>query len=111
MNLKPKGYNVLVRMEQVELVSAGGVILHTTTEAEREQNGHDVGVIVAFGPTAYFGYQGCDGETAEMRAAKWGVKVGDQVEFIRYDGKIPRNPEFKDYRILQDGHIIAGYED
>ena len=63
--LKPTGYYILVRMEEVEQVSDGGIIIATNAEIKREQTGHDVGVIAAFGPTAFEGYQGIDGGNAE----------------------------------------------
>jgi co-chaperonin GroES (HSP10) len=105
--LKPTGYYVLIRMEEVEQVSEGGIIMATNAEHKREQNGHDVGVIVAFGPTCFDGYQGINGTTTEERAAQWGCKVGDRVEFNRYDGKVPRDADYQDHRIIQDAHIIG----
>lgn len=107
MELKPTGYYVLVKMEEVEVTSEGGIILSTKEEGEREQKGHDIGTIVSMGPTSWSGFQGCDAVTAEARAEQWGCKVGDKVEFNRYEGKTPRYEEFQDYRIIQDAHIIG----
>lgn len=107
MKLKPTGYYILIKMEQVERTSSGGIILNSNSENDRENAGHDVGVIVAIGPTAWTGFQGCDAETAEQRAAQWGCAIGNKVEFSRYDGKTPRYEEFRDYRIIQDAHIIG----
>lgn len=107
MKLKPTGYYILVKMEEVEITSEGGIVLATANEHQREQNGHDVGTIVSIGPTAFCGFQGCDAETPDGRAAQWGCAVGDKVEFNRYEGKVPRYEEFQDYRIIQDAHIIG----
>lgn len=107
MKLKPTGYYVLVKMEAVEVTSDGGIILSTKEEHEREQGGHDIGEIVEIGPTAWNGFQGCDAPTAVERAKQWGCEIGDKVEFNRYEGKVPRYEEFKDYRIIQDAHIIG----
>lgn len=111
MKLKPTGYYILVKMEEIELTSEGGIIIATKEENQREQAGHDIGIISAIGPTAWTGFQGCDAETAEGRAAQWGCKVGDKVEFSRYDGKVPRYEEFQNYRIIQDAHIIGVIEE
>jgi len=109
--IKPTGYYVLVKMELVEqTVSDGalaGFVIATKEEHQREQSGHDVGTLVALGPTAFNGFQGVVGTDAVVRAAEWGVKIGDKVEFNRYDGKTPSHPDFKDYRIIQDAHIIG----
>ena len=82
----------------------------SNTENEREKNGHDVGVIRSFGPTCFTGFKGIDesGDVAQ-RAKDYGVKIGDKVEFNRYDGKTPRNREFKDFRLIQDEHIVGVY--
>ncbi len=113
--LRPTGYYVLVKMEIVEReVKDGalkGFVLSTTNENTREQTGHDVGIVMSLGPTAFSGYQGIDGETALDRAQQWGVDVGGKVEFSRYDGKIPSHPDYKDYRIIQDAHIIGVIEE
>lgn len=111
MKINPTGYNVLLKMEDVEQVTKSGIVIATATENQREQAGHDVGTVVSVGPLAWAGYQGCDGETSEERAAQWGVKVGDKVEFNRYEGKVPRYPEFQNYRIIQDAMIIGVIEE
>ena len=110
MIINPTGYYILIEMEEVTQVSAGGIIMATKTENEREQNGHDVGVIRSFGPTCFMGFKGIsESDEVEERAKAYGVKVGDKVEFNRYDGKTPRNKEFKDFRLIQDEHIVGVY--
>lgn len=109
--IKPCGYYILIKMETVEqTVKDGaleGFVLTTTAENEREQSGHDVGVLVALGPTSFSGFQGINAIGSEGRAKQWGVNIGDKVEFNRYDGKIPSDPEYKDYRIITDSHILG----
>ena len=108
--MKPAGYYILIEMEEVERVSAGGIVIATKAENEREQNGHDVGVIKAFGPNVFCGFKGIPEDvSAEDRADLYGVKIGDKVEFNRYDGKIPRHPDYHNYRLIQDEHIQAVY--
>lgn len=107
MKLNPTGYNVLVEMEEVEQTTESGIVISTGSEHAREQAGHDVGTVVAFGSTAFSGFAGVEGDTAAERAKVWGVQVGDKVEFNRYEGKVPRYPEMQNFRIIQDSHIIA----
>ena len=112
MMLKPTGYYVRVSVEVVEQVSAGGIIKATNIEHTREQDGHDVGVLEALGPTAYSGFQGVDDKAGVTeRAAQYGLKIGDKVQFNRYDGKVPRHQEEGNYRIIQDQHIIGVYDE
>ena len=109
--LKPTGYYVLVRMEEVEQTTESGIIIATNKEHEREQGGHDVGVILAVGPTSYMGFEGIDDSLpVQQRMEQYGVKIGDKVEFTRYDGKVPSNPELKDCRLIKDEMILGAYE-
>jgi co-chaperonin GroES (HSP10) len=107
MKIKPVGYQVLVRMEHVEKEIQEGALkgfeLGTQKEMERVQHGHDVGVIEAFGPIAFKGYKDCNSPE------DYGVKLGDKVEFRRYDGKeVACDP---DLRIINDGHILLVIEE
>lgn len=108
MKYKPLGYRVLIKMEEVEQQVKKGALkgfqLQSDQEQIKEQHGHCIGRVVAFGPTAYQGYAGCEGRDAP---AKWGVKVGDLVEFRRYDGKPLTYNEDKTLRIVNDVHLLA----
>ena len=102
----PLGYNVLVEIIPVQVKSSGGIILNSSTEEERERKGRDIARIIAFGPTAYKGYAGCE------CPADWGVKEGDIVELsTRYDGKFTRAQEygkqFENYRYVNDQDIMG----
>lgn len=105
MNINPCGHRVLVKVKPVEEKTEGGIYLPEDLK-RKELTGRDLGNVVAFGPTAYRGLSSCDGGPEE-----WGVKVGDTVEFNRYDGKVPRygeiNEEYKNFRILNDSDILA----
>ena len=109
--LKPVSYYVLIQMEEVSEVSAGGIVMASSTEHRREQDGHDVGVVKSFGPGCFKGFAGIDDDAElEERARSYGVSIGDKVEFTRYDGKTPTHPDYKkDHRIIQDAHIIGVY--
>jgi co-chaperonin GroES (HSP10) len=106
--IHPAGYYILVEVEAVEDVHEGTSIVMVIDEQKREQGGRDVGKILEFGPICFQGYADC--KTPE----DWGCKVGDVVEFNRYDGKVPRlaenNPELANLRIINDNDIIAVME-
>ena len=102
----PLGYNVLVEIIPVQIKSDFGIVLSSTNEAERERKGRDLARIIAFGPTAYKGYAGCESPK------DWGVKEGDIVELsTRYDGKFSRAEEYgkqyENYRYVDDQDITG----
>lgn len=108
MNIKPTGYYILVEVEVVsETIEEGnlqGFILHSPENQKREQTGNDTGTVIAIGPQAHVGFDGCTGKTAKARAKQWGYEVGDTVEFTRYEGKLI---EDTNYRLIPDDKIIA----
>ncbi len=108
--VKPLGHHVLIEIVPVQFKSAGGIILSTDSEQKREHKGRDIAKIIAFGPTAYKGFEGCNSPD------DWGVKVGDTVELSgRYDGKFSRASEYdKEYsslRYVNDSDIIGVFSD
>ena len=119
--IKPCGFYVLVRVDEVknevEEGAIKGFVLSTKGELKREETGHDIGKVVAFGPTVFSGFSGIseviskDGNPEEWRALEWGVMIGDKVEFTRYDGKIPRTEGYENHRLIQDSQIICKVED
>lgn len=108
MRIRPRGHFVLVEVIPVEEKTAGGIVLPSEL-VEREHGGRDIGKLVDIGPLAYKGFAHAEGPE------DWGVKVGDLVEFNRYDGKQPRlaedNEELKNLRIVNDNDIIAVMEE
>lgn len=111
MKLRPTGFRVLIKVKSIDETHQGTSIIMVNDEAKREHGGQDVGEVIEFGPTCYKGYAGCEGPE-DWQA---GLKVGSQVEFNRYDGKVPRAAEIdeslSDYRIINDEDIIAVLEE
>ncbi len=100
--LKPCGTHVLIKILEPEEAKSPIIIPDEVLKKERE--GRDVGEIMDIGPVAYLGYKGC----VDLKGPEdWGVKIGDIVEFRRYDGKIPRTEGFENYRWLNDEDIIG----
>ena len=104
--VKPLGHHVLIEIIPVNFKSAGGIILGSEKENERERKGRDLAKIVAFGPTCYQGFADCKGPE------DWGVSVGDTVELSgRYDGKFSSvheyDSKYKNLRYVSDSDIIG----
>jgi len=106
MKLKPVGFYVLVELRNVEEMSDGGIVLHTSNQGKNEQEGEPMGVVLDFGPLAFKGWDGCDADTAEGRAKQWGIEKGDMGIFSRYDGTMPLSiteiKGFTNYRFVSD---------
>lgn len=105
MKIKPVGYFVLVDITEAEKVTKGGIILHEDT-VKKEQMVEETGTIVAFGPTCFVGMRGCDKEDSPAYK-QWGLGVGDQVEFRKYEGKASFVEGCENLRYIPDTHIIG----
>ena len=104
MNYKPCGYYILVEMDKISAEIEEGALKGfalDSKEIKREQGGHAIGTIKAFGPTCFLGFEGCESP------ADWGVSLGDRVEFNRYDGKECLEQGFENYRLIPDSNIVA----
>lgn len=109
MKIKPAGYFVLVDVTPAEAVTKGGIVL-TRDTIEKEQAIEETGVIVAFGPTCFVGMRGCEREDIPA-PEQWGLKVGDKVEFKKYEGKRSFVEGLENYRYIPDTHIIGVIND
>jgi len=128
MKIKPLGFYVLIEMETVEKVSAGGIVLPGDLIA-KEQDATDTGWVRAIGPTAYVGYPGCEREGGELKniaekgsiqlekqpalspADCWGLEIGQKIEYRRFEGKKSSEPGYENYRYIPDSHIIGAIDD
>lgn len=112
--LSPLGFYVLVEVIEVESTSEGGIYLG---DQGREQSAEECGYLRAVGPTAYFGWEGCEstGPTFEdgvwsdeiLPYQKWGLNIGDLVEFRAFEGKRSAVPGFERWRYVPDSQIIG----
>lgn len=95
--IQPAGHRVLVKVEEAEKVTKGGIIIADTI-VDRNTEASTIGTVVAVGPTAWQAFD--DG-------IAW-AKVGDKVAFAQYGGKKITDPETEEtYRILNDEDILA----
>ncbi len=125
MKIKPLGFYVLIEMEVVEEVSAGGIILDRD-EVSKEQDATDTGYVRAIGPTAYAGYPGCElsdssspltaveqesGMTSATPPGCWGLEIGQKIEYRKFEGKKSSVKDYENYRYIPDSHIIGVISD
>lgn len=111
MKIKPLGFYILIEMEVVEEVSAGGIILNRDAIA-KEQDATSVGYVRAIGPTAFEGYPGCESDEFGIRPHTiWGLNVGQKIEYRKFEGKKSSVKGYENYRYIPDSHIIGGIDD
>jgi co-chaperonin GroES (HSP10) len=111
MKIKPLGFYVLIEMEKVEETTASGIILNADL-VSKEQDATDIGHVRAIGPTAYHGYPGCESVELELVPyAKWGLEIGQKIEYRRFEGKKSAVKGYENYRFIPDSHIIGAIDD
>jgi co-chaperonin GroES (HSP10) len=96
--IKPSEYNVLIIPEDTEEVTAGGIILATST---KEMNDISTmrGRLVAVSPHA-FSYSS-DWPEGSM------PEVGQAVLFAKYAGTLVKGLDGKEYRLCKDKDVAA----
>jgi co-chaperonin GroES (HSP10) len=89
--MKPVGYRILVKPNQVDETSEGGIIL--VQDKKLEKAGQMTGTLVAIGNMAWTQY----GDPTP-----W-ANVGDRVLYSRYAGSFIEDPISKvEYKLLND---------
>ena len=95
--ITPYDLLALVLPDPVEEVTAGGIILTKSTQ-EREKYNTQKATIIALGKSCH---------------VQWVEKPqpGDRVIIAQYAGKMMEGREGKDYRIIKEDDLLAGWED
>ena len=94
-DIKPAGHRVLVKPDEIEEVTEGGIIL-AQTDKSRKEDAQQSGTLVQVGPTAWKAFD--EGEP-------W-ANVGDKVLFAKYGGySVDLDGEL--HRIMNDEDITA----
>lgn len=109
MKIKPAGYFVLVDVTPVKSTTESGIILSSDT-VMKEQMAEETGTVISFGPTAFVGMRGCEAEGVPAYE-QWGLKIGDKVEFKRFEGKKSYVKGYENFRYIPDTHIIGVIND
>lgn len=114
-DIKPLGHMVAIEVLEVESKTRGGIVIATGKNAEFEQDACEFGIVVAFGPTAFYGVTGCVPEKyptghpfhSMSPPEIWGVSEGDTVEFRRFPGKKSGIKGKERIRYIPDTEIIG----
>jgi chaperonin GroES len=93
MKLKPLDDRVLIRPEDSEAVTSGGIVLPDNAK-EKSQRGK----VLAVGPGRLLD----DGRRAGLT-----VKVGDTVMFSKYAGTEIDDPEKQELTIIRESDVLA----
>ena len=100
LQLKALGRRLIVKPDEVEVVTEGGIIL--TINKELERAGQITGVIHSIGHLCW---------TDFIDEEPW-AKVGDRIHFSRYAGRYIEDPETKErYMIMNDEDVLAIIEE
>lgn len=141
MKIKPTGTTVLVKVDNFEEVTEGGIVL-TSEYADKEQAVIQTATVVAIGPCAFVGWRGCESPMYYAAAKdylgdekisdsmcealldkfkwndpdypphkQWGIDIGSKVEFKKFDGKKSVVEGHEDYLYIPDTQIIGVIED
>jgi co-chaperonin GroES (HSP10) len=92
--LVPCEYKILIDPEEVDQVSAGGIVLATMT-TEKEKQAQVRGRLIAVGGNAF---------------EDWNEpipKVGDHIWYAKYAGLVVKGDDGKEYRLANDKDCAA----
>ena len=101
--IKPLGFYILIEIPAIQEKSEGGIILPDVL-LKKERASEETGIVTAIGPTAFIDWAGCDQE-GKTPAECWGIKIGDKVEFRKFEGK--ESVLDDRFRFIPDSHIVG----
>ena len=100
--LEVKGYRILVKADELETVTAGGIVL--VLDEKLERSGQQFGTVVNVGSDCWAGRSN-RGNLVEGKA--W-CKVGDRILFSKHAGRFVYDPETKEeLLIMNDDDVLA----
>lgn len=100
------GYRVLVRPDDVETVSSGGIVL--ALDEKMEKHGQVRGTVLGYGPLAW---KGTDlNENGAPCGEPW-VNVGDHILYSKFGGKVVIDPtNGEELLVMNDVDVLARVE-
>ena len=93
--INPCGWRVLIKPQEINEVSKGGIILTTEITKEREQMGNTTGIVIAMGTQCY-----------ADEPEPW-CQLGDKVIFAKYAGLVYLGKDGNQYRMINDKDITG----
>lgn len=104
--ITPAGHRVVILPEEVETVTASGIILFTASQQEKEELAQVYGRVVAIGPDCWRSSM-WDYVAGWLGFKKPWAKVGDRVVFGKYAGLVFPGRDGGRYRIINDRDVVA----
>lgn len=100
--ITPTGHRVLIKPDEIEEVSEGGIVLTHTDQAKKLEEAGQV-----FGTIKAIGFQAWKAFGKDHSGEPW-AKVGDRVLFSKYSGFYLEDPaDGENYKIVNDEDIVA----
>lgn len=109
--IHPLGDRVLIKPEEVETVTEGGIII-PPAHGEKYALAQSIGTVIEVGPDCWIDHveRGPNGVT-EVGFSKPFAKPGDRVCFAKYGGLQVPGKDGQQYRIMNDVDITAKVEE
>ena len=99
------GHRLAVKVDEVQTVSEGGIVLVQDEKLELVKA--QTGCVVSIGPECWKAYRTVDHTGKEVNGRPW-VKEGDRIFFSKYASKFIEDPETKEvFALLNDSDVIA----
>lgn len=111
--IHPSGDRILIRPDDIEEVTAGGIIIPGTV-GELHAMAQSIGTFIEAGPDAYTDHVEKDGEGRITKVVGYKghfAKPGDRVAFAKYGGLQVTGKDGKVYRIMNDVDVTAVVEE
>lgn len=106
--LEVVGHRLAIKVDEVEKVSDGGIIIVTDNQEHMELVAAQTGCVVSIGPECWKAYRTINQDTGkEVNGRPW-VKEGDRVFFSKYTSKFIKDPETDEiFALINDNDVIA----
>lgn len=92
--IHPRGKTLLIRPEEVEAISSGGIIIPVQSQ-EKEEMAQMYATLIEVGSEAW-------NDESQPRA-----QVGERVIFAKYAGSLFRGNDGVRYRLIRDKELVA----
>lgn len=100
--LKVKGFRILVKADEVETMSEGGIVL--VLDEKLERSGQQFGTVVDVGDTCWAGRA----NTGNLVEGKAWCQKGDRILFSKHAGRFVYDPSTKEeLLIMNDDDVLA----
>lgn len=111
--IHPSGDRVLIRPDEIEEVTAGGIVIPGTV-GELHAMAQSIGTFIEAGPDAYIDHVEKDAEGRITKIVGYKghfAKPGDRIAFAKYGGIQVIGKDSVSYRVMNDVDVTAVVEE